>query len=96
LPRYDAQERLVAKGHALPPRRDSPTSCAAMSTPRTAMAAGSYDFVPYLSSPKSMCPSSRRHGSAADVAQNPEWAYVRRGPEWWGRRVGRAAALWEI
>ena len=28
-----------------------------------------------------------------DVAQNPEWAYVREGPEWWGRRVGSAAAL---
>ncbi len=30
-----------------------------------------------------------------DVAQNPEWAYVREGPAWWGRRVGQAAALWE-
>jgi hypothetical protein len=28
--------------------------------------------------------------------QNPEWAYVREGPEWWGRRVGRAAALWDL
>jgi hypothetical protein len=28
-----------------------------------------------------------------DVAQNPEWAYVREGPEWWGRRVGCAAEL---
>ncbi|MCZ6561488.1 MAG: hypothetical protein O6948_00980 [Deltaproteobacteria bacterium] len=29
-----------------------------------------------------------------DVAQNPEWAYVREGPEWWGRRVRSVAALW--
>ena len=26
-----------------------------------------------------------------DVAQNPEWAYMREGPEWWGRWVGWAA-----
>ena len=32
--------------------------------------------------------------SLRDVAQNPEWAYVREGPEWWGRRVRSAAALW--
>jgi hypothetical protein len=30
-----------------------------------------------------------------DVAQNPEGTYVREGPEWWGRRVKRAAELWE-
>jgi len=30
-----------------------------------------------------------------DTAQNPEWAYVREGPEWWGHRVRYAAALWE-
>jgi hypothetical protein len=30
-----------------------------------------------------------------DIDQNPEWAYVREGPEWWGRRVRRAAELWE-
>jgi hypothetical protein len=31
-----------------------------------------------------------------DRTQNPEWVYVREGPEWWGRRVGRAAALWNL
>jgi hypothetical protein len=30
-----------------------------------------------------------------DREQNPEWVYVREGPEWWGRRVGHAAELWE-
>ncbi len=29
-----------------------------------------------------------------DRAQNPEWHYVREGPEWWGRRVGGAGELW--
>ena len=30
-----------------------------------------------------------------DRQQNPEWDYVREGPEWWGRRVGRAEELWQ-
>ena len=30
-----------------------------------------------------------------DTEQNPEWAYVSEGPEWWGRRVGEPAGLWE-
>lgn len=28
-------------------------------------------------------------------AQNPEWDYVREGPEWWARRVGAATELWD-
>ena len=29
-----------------------------------------------------------------DVSQNPEWKYVREGPEWWGRRIRQASDLW--
>jgi hypothetical protein len=32
--------------------------------------------------------------SLRDRKQNPEWEYVREGPEWWGQRVGRAEELW--
>jgi hypothetical protein len=28
-----------------------------------------------------------------DPVQNPEWNYVREGPEWWGRRVASAEEL---
>ena len=30
-----------------------------------------------------------------DKEQNPEWAYICEGPEWWGRRVGEPAGLWK-
>ena len=57
---------------------------------------GSYDFVPYFEFAEEHAPIFRAVMAALrDTAQNPEWAYVREGPEWWGRRVRYAAALWE-
>ena len=57
---------------------------------------GSYDFVPYFEFAEEHASIFRAVMAALrDTAQNPEWAYVREGPEWWGRRVGDAAALWE-
>ena len=57
---------------------------------------GLYDFVPYFEFAEEHAPIFRAVMAALrDTDQNPEWAYVREGPEWWGRRVGYAAALWE-
>jgi hypothetical protein len=98
LPRYDAQERLVAKGHALAAAAGIPCIVRRnVHAPEGYGREGSYDFVPYFEFAEAHVPIFRAVMAALrDTAQNPEWAYVREGPEWWGRRVGCAAALWEL
>src|SRR5205823_363790 len=97
LPRSDAQERLVAKGHALAAAAGIPYIVRRnVHAPDGYGRAGSYDFVPYFEFAEEHVPLFRAVMAALrDAAQNPEWTYVREGPEWWGRRVGAAAALWE-
>jgi hypothetical protein len=97
LPRYDAQERLVAKGHALAAAAGIPVIVRRnVHAPEGYEQAGGYDFVPYFEFAEAHASVFRAVMAALrDVTQNPEWAYVREGPEWWGRRVGGAAALWE-
>ena len=97
LPRYDAGERMVAKGHAL--AADAGIACI---TRRLAHAPESYgegdgyDFIGYFEFAEADAPTfSAVMAALRDVAQNPEWAYVSEGPEWWGRRVGDPAGLWE-
>ena len=98
LPRYDAQENMVAKGHAL--AADAGIACI---TRRLAHApegygssAGSYDFVGYFEFAEADAPTfSAVMAALRDTEQNPEWAYVTEGPEWWGRRVGEPVELWE-
>ena len=97
LPRYDTKERMVAKGHAL--AADAGIACI---TRRLAHAPdgygkeGSYDFVGYFEFAEADAPTfSAVMAALRDVEQNPEWAYVSEGPEWWGRRVGEPAELWE-
>jgi hypothetical protein len=96
LPHYDAQERLVAKGHALAAEAGIPHIVRRnVHNPEGYGREGSYDFVPYFEFAEAHIPIFRAVMVALrDVIQNPEWAYVREGPEWWGRRVGHAAALW--
>jgi hypothetical protein len=98
LPRYDAQERLVAKGHAWAAAAGIP--CIVRRNVHASDGygrEGSYDFVPYFEFAEEHAPIFRAIMAALrDTVQNPEWTYVREGPEWWGRRVGGAAALWEI
>jgi hypothetical protein len=98
LPRYDAQERLVAKGHALAAAAGIPYIVRRnVHAPDGYGRERNYDFVPYFEFAEEHVPIFRAVMAALrDTAQNPEWAYVREGPEWWGRRVGPAAALWEI
>jgi hypothetical protein len=97
LPRYDAQARLVAKGHALAAAVGIPYIVRRnVHAPEHYGREGDYDFVPYFEFAEEHAPIFRAVMAALrDTAQNPEWAYVREGPEWWGRRVGSAAALWE-
>ena len=97
LPRYDAQERLVTRGHALAAAAGIPYIVRRnVHAPEHYGREGNYDFVPYFEFAEEHAPIFRAIMAALrDTAQNPEWAYVHEGPEWWGRRVGYATALWE-
>lgn len=97
LPRYDAQERVVAQGHARAAEAGIPRI-----TRRLVHASdgygreGQYDFIGYFEFADAHAATFRAVMAALrDVAQNPEWTYVREGPEWWGRRVPSPQALWE-
>lgn len=97
LPRYDSKGAVIARGHAL-----AAEPGITHIVRRLVHAAGGYgrkdcyDFIGYFEFAEEHAPVFRAVMSALrDIEQNPEWAYVREGPEWWGRRVGRAAELWE-
>ena len=96
LPRYDSQENLIAKGPAL--AAAAGISCINRRLVHAPNGYGreSFDFVGYFEFAEEHAPVFRAIMEALrDVKQNPEWAYVREGPEWWGRRVSRAAANFE-
>ena len=97
LPRYDEQENLIVKGHALASAAGIPYIVRRnVHAPEGYGQAGSYDFVPYFEFAEAHADIFRSVMAALrDVTQNPEWHYVEEGPEWWGRRVERAAAIWE-
>jgi hypothetical protein len=96
LPRYDAAGNMLAKGHAL--------ACAAgiphinrrlFHHPQGYGTEMGYDFIGYFELAEADVPVFRAvMASLRDRTQNPEWNYVREGPEWWGRRVGRVEELW--
>ena len=96
LPRYDDRGNMLAKGHAL--------ACAAgiphinrrlFHRPQGYGADTGYDFIGYFEFAETDAPVFRAvMAGLRDRAQNPEWNYVREGPEWWGRRVGRVEELW--
>jgi hypothetical protein len=98
LPRYDEHGNRIAKGHALAAEAGIP--CINRRLFHTLNGYGSkdsYDFVGYFEFAEADVPIFRAvMAGLRDRTQNPEWAYVREGPEWWGRRVGRAAALWDL
>jgi hypothetical protein len=97
LPRYDEQGAIIAKGHALVAEAGIPCINRRLyHAPDGYGRQDSYDFVGYFEFAGADAPSFRAvMAGLRDVAQNPEWAYVREGPEWWGRRVGQAKELWE-
>jgi hypothetical protein len=96
LPRYTSKGQMIAKGHAL--AAEAGIACInrrLYHAPDGYGQEGSYDFVGYFEFNDADAPTFRAvMAGLRDVAQNPEWAYVREGPEWWGRRVGCAAELW--
>jgi hypothetical protein len=97
LPRYDEQGRISAKGHALAAEAGIPCiSRRLYHAPDGYGRQGSYDFIGYFEFAEADAPVFQTvMAGLRDSTQNPEWAYVREGPEWWGRRVRRAAELWE-
>jgi hypothetical protein len=97
LPRYDDQGKMTAKGHALVAEAGIPCINRRLYHAHNGYGReDSYDFMGYFEFAEADVPIFRTvMAGLRDVAQNPEWAYVREGPEWWGRRVGIAAELWE-
>ena len=96
LPQYDAQENMAAKGHAL--AADAGIACITrrlVHAPEGYGKEGCYDFVGYFEfADADAATFSAVMSALRDTGQNPEWAYVSEGPEWWGRRVGEPAGLW--
>jgi hypothetical protein len=97
LPRYDDQGNIRAKGHALAAEAGIPCINRRLyHAPDGYGRQGSYDFVGYFEFAEADAPVFQAvMAGLRDLTQNPEWGYVREGPEWWGRRVRRAAELWE-
>ncbi len=97
LPRYDDQGNVLAKGHALAAAAGIPCITRRLyHAPERYGRPDGYDFIGYFEFAEEDAPIFRAVMTALrDTAQNPEWAYVREGPEWWGRRVVSATELWE-
>ena len=96
LPRYDTKENMVVKGHAL--AADAGISCITRRLVHAPDGYGQddgYDFVGYFEFAEADAATfSAVMAALRDTGQNPEWAYISEGPEWWGRRVGDPAELW--
>ena len=97
LPRYDAKENMVAKGHALAADAGiASITRRLVHAPEGYGKEGCYDFVGYFEFAEADASTFSAVMSALrDTEQNPEWGYISEGPEWWGRRVGEPAGLWE-
>lgn len=96
LPRYDDQGRMVAKGHALASAGGIPCITRRLLHNVDGYGTGTgYDFIGYFEFAEADAPTFREvMAGLRDRTENPEWVYVREGPEWWGRRVGHASELW--
>ena len=95
LPRYDAAGKVVVKGHALASAAGVPCiNRRLVHHPHGYGLNDGYDFIGYFEFAAGDAPVFREvMAGLRDRSQNPEWVYVREGPEWWGRRVGRAEEL---
>ena len=95
LSRYDDASRMTSKGHAL--AAEAGIACLLRRTykyPTEPAPEGSYDFVSYFECADADVPTFHQVcASLRDVAQNPEWKFVREGPTWHGRRVETWPAL---
>jgi hypothetical protein len=95
LPRYDENENMVVKGHAVASEAGVPKIIRRLvHAPEGYGLEGEYDFVGYFEFAEADAPVFRQVMEALrDTKQNPEWKYVQEGPEWWGRRIGDAQEL---
>ena len=93
LPRYNEDEDIVVKGHALASVAGIPCiNRRLVHSPHGYGLPNSYDFVGYFEfAEKDAAVFQEVMAGLRDINQNPEWKYVLEGPEWWGRRVGSAA-----
>jgi hypothetical protein len=96
LPRYDDHGQILTKGHALAAEAGIPCINRRLyHAPDGYGRQGSYDFIGYFEFAEADAPVFRAvMAGLRDATQNPEWSYVREGPEWWGRRVRQAAELY--
>ncbi|MBT3435737.1 MAG: hypothetical protein HOC91_01670 [Nitrospinaceae bacterium] len=96
LPRYDANGRMAAKGHALATEAGIPCiNRRLFHHPEGYGLPEGYDFVGYFEFAEKSAESFRSvMASLRNTSVNPEWEYVKEGPEWWGRRVGLTKDLW--
>jgi hypothetical protein len=96
LPRYDADENMIAPGHSLV--AEAGVACITrrlMHAPNGYGLESDYDFVGYFEFAEADAPIfDAVMAGLRDPIQNPEWKYVREGPEWWGRRIRQAAEWW--
>jgi hypothetical protein len=95
LPRYDDAGSMQNQGHAL--AAASGISCLLRRTYKSLAepaADGDFDFVSYFECADADIPVFRDVcGALRDVTRNPEWAFVREGPTWHGRRTATWAGL---
>jgi hypothetical protein len=94
LPRYE-DGRMVNEGHALASAAGIVCLMRRTYKHETEPApAGRYDFVTYFECADADIPTFHDVCAALrDVTKNPEWAFVREGPTWHGRRVAAWAEL---
>ena len=95
LPRYDDTGRMVNEGHAL--AAEAGIACLMRRTyknPTEPARDGAYDFITYFECADADVPRFHEVCAALrDVKRNSEWAFVREGPTWHGRRVATWAEL---
>ena len=88
LPRYDAKENMVLKGHAL--AADAGIACITrrlVHAPEGYGKEGNYDFVGYFEFAEADASTfSAVMAALRDTEQNPEWAYISEGPEVVGQK----------
>lgn len=96
LPRYDDRGRMVARGHALASAAGIPRITRRLLHNADGYNTGhGYDFLGYFEFAESDAKTFEEVMAALrDRRDNPEWTYVREGPEWWGRRVASPQELW--
>lgn len=96
LPRYDKDGHVIVKGHTLASAAGIPCIARRLYHHPDGYGLDSgYDFIGYFEFAGIDAQVFRSvMDGLRDRVQNPEWDYVREGPEWWGRRVGSVEDLW--